>query len=85
MISFSSRCGSLLHSIGAKNITASNWIRCASSSSKPPTVKNWIDGRAVESKTTDWIELTNPATNEVIGLVPKSTQAEMNEAVESCK
>lgn len=24
------------------------------------TVKNWIDGFAVESKTTKWIDLTNP-------------------------
>ncbi|VDO90037.1 unnamed protein product [Haemonchus placei] len=45
----------------------------------------WIDGRPVESKTTEWIELTNPATNEVIGQVPKCTHAEMESAVESCK
>jgi malonate-semialdehyde dehydrogenase (acetylating)/methylmalonate-semialdehyde dehydrogenase len=49
------------------------------------TVKLWIDGQAVESKTTQWIDLTNPATNEVIAKVPKTTQAEMNAAVESCK
>nr|CDJ88531.1 unnamed protein product [Haemonchus contortus] len=49
------------------------------------TVKMWIDGRPVESKTTEWIELTNPATNEVIGQVPKCTHAEMESAVESCK
>jgi malonate-semialdehyde dehydrogenase (acetylating)/methylmalonate-semialdehyde dehydrogenase len=48
------------------------------------TVKNWIDGKAVESKTTKWIELTNPATNEVIAQVPHSTTEEMNAAVESC-
>jgi malonate-semialdehyde dehydrogenase (acetylating)/methylmalonate-semialdehyde dehydrogenase len=51
----------------------------------PPTVKLWIDGKEVESKTNDWIELTNPATNEVIGLVPKTTQEEMNAAAESAK
>ncbi|KAK5964975.1 Methylmalonate-semialdehyde dehydrogenase acylating [Trichostrongylus colubriformis] len=45
----------------------------------------WIDGRPVESKTNDWIDLTNPATNEVISRVPKCTQAEMEAAVESCK
>ncbi|CAI4232194.1 unnamed protein product [Auanema sp. JU1783] len=49
------------------------------------TVKLWIDGQAVESKATEWVELTNPATNEVISRVPKTTQAEMNAAVESCK
>uniref|UniRef100_A0A7I4Y774 Probable methylmalonate-semialdehyde/malonate-semialdehyde dehydrogenase [acylating], mitochondrial n=1 Tax=Haemonchus contortus TaxID=6289 RepID=A0A7I4Y774_HAECO len=49
------------------------------------TVKMWIDGRAVESKTNDWIDLTNPATNEVIGKVPKCTQSEMETAVASCQ
>lgn len=28
--------------------------------SNSKTVKNWIDGAAVESKTTKWINLTNP-------------------------
>ncbi|VDO79611.1 unnamed protein product [Haemonchus placei] len=45
----------------------------------------WIDGRPVESKTKDWIDLTNPATNEVIAKVPKCTKSEMETAVESCK
>ncbi|CAF0993712.1 unnamed protein product [Rotaria sp. Silwood1] len=35
------------------------WIRCASTSSKPATVKNWIHGKAVESKTNDWIEMSS--------------------------
>jgi len=45
----------------------------------------WIDGKPVESKSKDFIELTNPATNEVIGLVPKSTKEEMQQATESCQ
>lgn len=85
MLSLSTRCHSAIQTLGVKNIATNHWIRCASSSSKHATVKNWINGKAVESKTNDWIELTNPATNEVISLVPKSTQAEMNEAVDSCK
>ncbi|VDM36551.1 unnamed protein product [Toxocara canis] len=48
-------------------------------------VNMWIDGRAVRSKTNEWIDLTNPATNEVIGKVPKCTKAEMQTAVDSCK
>lgn len=51
----------------------------------PPTIKMWIDGKPVESNTSNWIELTNPATNEVIGLVPKSTQEEMKMAADSAK
>ncbi|KAI6184299.1 putative methylmalonate-semialdehyde dehydrogenase [acylating], mitochondrial [Aphelenchoides bicaudatus] len=49
------------------------------------TVKNWLDGKAVESKATKWIDLTNPATNEVIAKVPHSTPEELNAAVDSCK
>ncbi|KAK6033824.1 methylmalonate-semialdehyde dehydrogenase [Cooperia oncophora] len=48
-------------------------------------VKMWIDGQAVESKTKDWIDLTNPATNEIIGKVPKCTPDELESAVASCK
>ncbi|CAF31502.1 putative methylmalonate-semialdehyde/malonate-semialdehyde dehydrogenase [acylating], mitochondrial [Caenorhabditis elegans] len=55
------------------------------SAAAAPTVKLWIDGQAVESKTTDFVELTNPATNEVIAMVPNATQAEMQAAVDSAK
>ncbi|KRZ21947.1 putative methylmalonate-semialdehyde dehydrogenase [acylating], mitochondrial [Trichinella pseudospiralis] len=47
--------------------------------------KLWLDGKAVESSTTEWIDLTNPATNEVISKVPMTTKSEMQRAVESCK
>lgn len=48
-------------------------------------VKLWIHGQPVESQTTDWIELMNPATDEVISHVPKSTLSEMEAAIESSK
>ena len=50
-----------------------------------PTTKLFIDNELVESSTADWIPLCNPATNEVVTMVPKSTQAEMQRAVASCK
>lgn len=31
-----------------------------SSATSAETVKNWLDGKAVESKAQKWIELTNP-------------------------
>ncbi|XP_078007601.1 methylmalonate-semialdehyde/malonate-semialdehyde dehydrogenase [acylating], mitochondrial isoform X2 [Phascolarctos cinereus] len=55
------------------------------SSSSLPRVKLFIDGKFVESKSDKWIDIHNPATNEVISRVPKATEAEMNAAVESCK
>ncbi|XP_046987875.1 probable methylmalonate-semialdehyde dehydrogenase [acylating], mitochondrial [Schistocerca americana] len=54
-------------------------------SSPAPTTKLFIDGKFVESKTKDWIDLYNPATNEVVTRVPKSTQDEMEAAVASAK
>lgn len=55
------------------------------SSSSAPTTKLFLDGKFVESKTTDWIDLHDPATNEVVTRVPKATQSEMLAAVESSK
>jgi len=43
----------------------------------------WIDGKPVESKASEWIDLTNPATNEVIGKVPKTTPSELETALQS--
>lgn len=50
-----------------------------------PTTKMFIDGKFVESKTTEWIDLHDPATNDVVTRVPKCTQSEMELAVESSK
>lgn len=54
-------------------------------SSAPATTKMFIDGRFVESKTNAWIDLHDPAANDVVTRVPKCTQAEMEHAVESSK
>lgn len=53
--------------------------------SSAPTTKLWLDGKPVESKTNQWIDLLNPATNELITKVPKATKDEMETAVKSCK
>lgn len=45
----------------------------------------FIDGRFVESKTNEWIDLHDPATNEVVTRVPKCTNDEMQAAVDSSK
>lgn len=34
-------------------------------SANVPNVPLWIDGKEVQSKTTEWIDLYNPANNEV--------------------
>eukprot|EP01030_Chromulinospumella_sphaerica_P002083 gene2083-2038_t len=50
-----------------------------------PTVKLLIGGQFVESKTTEWRDVVNPATQEVLARVPFATQDEINAAVASAK
>ena len=46
-----------------------------------PTVKLLINGRFVESKTTEWKDVVNPATQEVLARVPFATAAEIEAAI----
>jgi len=50
-----------------------------------PTVKLLIGGKFVESKTTQWHEVINPATQQVLARVPETTPEEINAAVASAK
>lgn len=50
-----------------------------------PTVKLLIDGQFVESRTSQWRDVVNPATQEVLTRVPFATEAEMNAAVASAR
>jgi malonate-semialdehyde dehydrogenase (acetylating)/methylmalonate-semialdehyde dehydrogenase len=49
------------------------------------TVKLLIGGKFVESKTTEWRDVVNPATQEVLARVPFATVAEVDAAVASAK
>lgn len=55
------------------------------SSSTAPTTKLFIDGKFVESKATEWVDLHDPATNEVVTRIPKCPRNEMEDAVASAK
>jgi len=46
----------------------------------PKKVPLFINGQFVDSKTSKWIEVHNPATQEVVSLVPEATQEEMRHA-----
>jgi len=56
--------------------------KLAYSTSNPRIAMNYVGGKFVESKSKDFIELRQPATNKLITLVPRSTQEEMNQAAE---
>ena len=46
-----------------------------------PTVKLLIGGRFVESRSTEWRDIVNPATQEVLARVPFATDEEIGQAV----
>eukprot|EP01133_Synstelium_polycarpum_P011531 gene11531-13456_t len=47
------------------------------------TTKLLINGKFVESETKEWLDIRNPATQEIVTRVPLSTQAEMKAAVDA--
>ena len=50
-----------------------------------PTVKMLLDGKFVESQSSEWHDVVNPATQEVLAQVPFATDEEINAAVASAK
>lgn len=54
-------------------------------SNTPPRVKLLINGEFVESKTEQWRNVVNPATQEVLAKVPFATKEEIEAAVASAK
>ncbi|KAK4293395.1 hypothetical protein Pmani_033903 [Petrolisthes manimaculis] len=68
-------------SVGVGNI---GWYRPYSSvGNTVPNTKLFINGKFIESQTKNFIDVHNPATNEVVTRVPQATQTEMESAVES--
>jgi malonate-semialdehyde dehydrogenase (acetylating)/methylmalonate-semialdehyde dehydrogenase len=51
----------------------------------PPTVKLLINGEFVASKTTEWREVVNPATQAVLAHVPFASDAEIDAAIAAAK
>ena len=51
----------------------------------PIDTQNFIDNQFVPSKASTWIDLHDPATNNLVTRVPQSTDAELRAAVESAK
>ena len=47
--------------------------------------RNFIDGALRESRTTEWLDLTNPATGELLARLPLSTPADVDDAVRSAQ
>lgn len=53
--------------------------------SAPVDTTNFLDNKFVESKATKWIDLYDPATNNLVTRVPQSTDEELKAAVDSAQ
>ena len=53
--------------------------------SEVPRVPLLIGGKLVQSKTTEWRDVINPATQEVVAKVPFATREELDLAVSNAK
>ncbi|MCJ1468449.1 hypothetical protein MMC07_007078 [Pseudocyphellaria aurata] len=51
----------------------------------PRDTRNFLDNQFVSSKTSSWIDLNDPATNNLVTRVPQSTDEELRAAVESAR
>ena len=53
--------------------------------STPGKTQNFLDNQFVDSKTTSWIDLYDPATNNLVTRVPQTTDEELKAAVASAQ
>ncbi|KAJ2744486.1 hypothetical protein GGI20_002924 [Coemansia sp. BCRC 34301] len=60
-------------------------IRLTHSKAVDTTTKLFINGHFVSSQTTEWLDVHNPATQEVVTRVPKTTASELEEATGSAQ
>lgn len=71
--------------IGHRTINTAKWPINHEKIQQVIATKNYIDNNKKESSTTQWIDLNDPATNNLVTRVPKSTDEELNEAVRSAE
>jgi malonate-semialdehyde dehydrogenase (acetylating)/methylmalonate-semialdehyde dehydrogenase len=57
----------------------------AALANRAPTVKMLLDGKFIESRSNEWHDVVNPATQQVLAQVPFATDAEINAAIASAK
>ncbi|RPA96200.1 Methylmalonate-semialdehyde dehydrogenase [Choiromyces venosus 120613-1] len=67
----------------ARYSSAVSYITNHEKIASPADTKYFIDNQFVDSKTTEWIDLHDPATNNLVTRVPQSTDEELKAAVGS--
>lgn len=67
----------------ARYSSAVSYITNHDKIASPVDTKYFLDNEFVDSKTTEWIDLYDPATNNLVTRVPQSTEEELKAAVDS--
>jgi len=67
----------------ARYSSAVSYITNHDKIASPVDTKCFLDNQFVDSKTTEWIDLYDPATNNLVTRVPQSTEEELKAAVDS--
>lgn len=67
----------------ARYSSAVSYITNHDKIASPVDTKYFLDNQFVDSKTTEWIDLYDPATNNLVTRVPQSTEEELKAAVDS--
>jgi len=62
-----------------------DYIKHHSQVTKPSETFNFLDNEFVKSSTDRWIDLHDPATQNIVTRVPESTEEEMRRAVDSAE
>jgi len=76
---------SYLASTSTAASTATNYPTTHEKIEQPVNTQNFIDNKFIDSDATTWIDLHDPATNNVVTRVPQSTDAELLAAVDSAE
>jgi len=69
----------------AANTAAKSYPTSHAPIHNPQDTQNFLDNKFVPSKATQWIDLFDPATNNLVTRVPQSTDAELKAAVDSAQ
>jgi len=68
----------------AMTVSMRSQSKCFAAAAQVPTVPLLIEGKEIQSKTTKFFDVHNPATGQLVARTPLSTQSEMEEAANSC-
>lgn len=77
--------GQLRPATATATSTATSYPTSHEQIAEPINTQNFIDNQFVDSKTSQWIDLHDPATNNLVTRVPQSTQEELEAAVASAE